>query len=160
MRAGSEPISRRSRKTAFCFHLLALLLGIYLSLNTIINGKLRTRKNQVERKFDPLHLNTMLDQIIPILRHWTIREPTIPIKLHPKKAQERLENLLIQVNNGAYLEQQQKRELLKYINKEIVEINKQFISEMRKANRPEHHIQEWTKHYQKEMKRMDLSSYI
>ena len=82
----------------------------------------------------------MLNEIRPILKHLTISKLTTQLK------------------RTAYLNNQQKRELLNYINKEIVEIHHQFISEMRKANLPEHHVQDWTKHYQSETKRMDLSS--
>ena len=157
MRAGSVPISRRSRKTDLCFVLLSLLLGTYLLFNIFINGKLSDQKNQVKVKFDHLHLELMLNEIRPILKHLTISKLTTQLKCTPKTAKERFEKHNIQVRNGTYLNNQQKREL-NYINKEIVEIHHQFISEMRKANLPEHHVQDWTKHYQSETKRMDLSS--
>ena len=99
----------------------------------------------------------MLNEIRPILKHLTISKLTTQLKRTPKTAKERFEKHNIQVRNGTYLNNQQKREL-NYINKEIVEIHHQFISEMRKANLPEHHVQDWTKHYQSETKRMDLSS--
>ena len=157
MRAGSVPISRRSRKTDLCFVLHSLLLGTYLLFNTFINGKLSDRKNQVKVKFDHLHLELMFNEIRFILKLLTISKLTTQLKCTPKTAKERFEKHNIQVRNGTYLNNQQKREL-NYINKEIVEIHHQFISEMRKANLPEHHVQDWTKHYQSETKRMDLSS--